>query len=309
MPEGYSVRPASREDLAAITALIETSDTVDYGRVTFTRADLDETWSLPRFSPEQGSWLVTTEAGDIVAYGWMWLRKEPDDLAAFALVHPEHRKRGIGVMIAGLMEDRAREMTSAAPPGTVLFRQAIPGTDNGACKLFEELGYAVVRHFIRMEADLEPSATPPPDPAGITIRPVVSEEDTHVVHQAVQEAMHDHWNHAPMTFEEFADRRLKNADLGLWFLAFEGDDPAGAIICAVENDAGWVANLAVRRSFRRRGIGDALLGRAFAAFASRGLKKAELQVDADSPTGATALYEKAGMRRAFFFTFMEKRLN
>jgi ribosomal protein S18 acetylase RimI-like enzyme len=309
MPEGYALRTASRDDLAAVAALIEVTDTADYGRVTFTQNDLEETWSLPRFAPETGTWLVTTGEGEVVAYGWMWPRLDADRLAdAFALIHPDHRGRGVGSTLARLMEARARELTTDATDSAV-FRQAIPGLDNGARTLFEGLGYKVIRHFFRMEIELDPSEEPPPDPAGIRIRSVATDADARIVDEAIEEAMHDHWSHAPMTFDEFADRRLKKADFGFWFLAFEGDEPAGALIGTIDNGNGWVSQLAVRRAFRRRGIGDALLRRAFAAFAARGLKVAELQVDGDSPTGADALYEKAGMRRAFFFTFMEKRLS
>jgi ribosomal protein S18 acetylase RimI-like enzyme len=40
----------------------------------------------------------------------------------------------------------------------------------------------------------------------------------------------------------------------------------------------------------------ALLRHAFAAFARSGLRRVQLSVAADSPTGATRLYERAGMR-------------
>jgi len=41
-----------------------------------------------------------------------------------------------------------------------------------------------------------------------------------------------------------------------------------------------------------------LLRRSFTAFADRGIRRALLNVDAESPTGATRLYERAGMRVA-----------
>ena len=88
-------------------------------------------------------------------------------------------------------------------------------------------------------------------------------------------------------------------DAALWFRAMDGDDVAGAIIgrprTAEDPQAGWVSDLAVRRPWRRRGIGLALLLHEFGAFYRRGLRGAMLGVDAESPTGATALYERAGM--------------
>jgi ribosomal protein S18 acetylase RimI-like enzyme len=40
----------------------------------------------------------------------------------------------------------------------------------------------------------------------------------------------------------------------------------------------------------------ALLRRSFATFADRGVRRVILNVDAENSTGATALYERAGMR-------------
>jgi len=56
--------------------------------------------------------------------------------------------------------------------------------------------------------------------------------------------------------------------------------------------------LAVLASHRGRGIGAALLRRSFASFADRGLRRAMVNVDAENVTGATGVYERAGMRIA-----------
>jgi mycothiol synthase len=52
----------------------------------------------------------------------------------------------------------------------------------------------------------------------------------------------------------------------------------------------------VRRPWRRRGIALALLQHELGVLYARGIRAAMLSVDADSPTGATRLYERAGMR-------------
>ena len=53
---------------------------------------------------------------------------------------------------------------------------------------------------------------------------------------------------------------------------------------------------AVLGSHRGRGVGSALLRRAFATFTDRGLRRVRLNVDAENVTGATAVYERVGMR-------------
>jgi ribosomal protein S18 acetylase RimI-like enzyme len=51
----------------------------------------------------------------------------------------------------------------------------------------------------------------------------------------------------------------------------------------------------VRRPWRGRGLGRALLLHTFAEFQRRGMNRISLGVDAENPTGATRLYESVGM--------------
>ena len=67
--------------------------------------------------------------------------------------------------------------------------------------------------------------------------------------------------------------------------------------------------LAVRRPWRLRGLGLALLRRAFGEFYSRGTRKVTLAVDSQSLTGATRLYERAGMRVERLYSVYRKELS
>ena len=71
---------------------------------------------------------------------------------------------------------------------------------------------------------------------------------------------------------------------------------------------GWVNILGVRRPWRKRGIGVALLEHSFGEFYRRGILKAGLGVDAESLTGALRLYEKAGMHVHLIFDNYEKTI-
>ena len=84
----------------------------------------------------------------------------------------------------------------------------------------------------------------------------------------------------------------------LWFLALADGELAGFAVCRKDtNDpaAGHVELLGVRRPWRKQGLGHAVLLHAFEAFLQRGWTRGTLGVDASSPTGATRLYERAGM--------------
>jgi GNAT superfamily N-acetyltransferase len=64
----------------------------------------------------------------------------------------------------------------------------------------------------------------------------------------------------------------------------------------------------VRRSWRRKGVALGLLHHTFGEFYRRGKNKVALDVDAHSLTGATGLYEKAGMHNARQSAVYEKEL-
>ncbi|MGH7371109.1 MAG: GNAT family N-acetyltransferase [Candidatus Methylomirabilales bacterium] len=91
-------------------------------------------------------------------------------------------------------------------------------------------------------------------------------------------------------------RDFSSYDPTLWLLASGGGEPVGALTANVWGDRGWVNEIGVLATHRGRGIGSALLLRSFAAFARRELRCVFLNVDAENPTGATALYERVGMR-------------
>ena len=134
-----------------------------------------------------------------------------------------------------------------------------------------------------------------------------------VAYDVHQEAFEDTWEPIHWSYEEWAHAYVEppHFERGLWFLAWDGPDPCGAAICRRHStalDLGWVAVLGVRRDWRRRGIGHALLAQAFGAFAERGLARAGLGVDSENPTGANALYEDVGMSSTSRFDIYERIL-
>ena len=85
-------------------------------------------------------------------------------------------------------------------------------------------------------------------------------------------------------------------DPGLWFVVRDG--PGVAAVCRCEGErrsGGYVAMLGVRPAWRKRGLGLALLRHAFREFHRRGERRVTLGVDSENETGATRLYERAGM--------------
>ena len=159
-------------------------------------------------------------------------------------------------------------------------------------------GYLPVRHYWRMvkEVESEPVTAAPPE--GITIRTFVPEQDERTVWEVVQEAFSDNHDYAPLPFEEWALFQLnrESFDPSLYFIADAGSEIAGVALCPRYEGWAWVRQLAVRGSWRRRGVGRALMQAAFAEFYHRGYKKVGLSTNSFNRTGAREFYLSLGMR-------------
>jgi ribosomal protein S18 acetylase RimI-like enzyme len=153
-----------------------------------------------------------------------------------------------------------------------------------------------------MSCDLTADLPAIRNPAGVRIVGFAPElsQDAHLVHE---EAFRDHWDWTEMTAEGWAHFIASQAFRPAYsFLAYDGDEPLGLVV-GHEYDSYteatgrldlYIPTVATRRAGRRRGIATALLGQVMRAAAADGFVSVTLDVDADSPTGAVGLYERAG---------------
>jgi GNAT superfamily N-acetyltransferase len=218
-------------------------------------------------------------------------------MVADGYVHPDFQGLGIGTELVRLMETRARELVDLAPQGVqVILENSVLQSDVTARNILEHAGYSLARAFWRMAIELQEQPAPPDWPTGILPRTFAPGME-HAVFDAVEEAFQDHWGHTPQTFEEWRERtRQESFDPSLWFLAMDGEEIAGAALCRLRPDnSAWVNTVAVRRPWRKRGLATALLQEAFTTLYKRQVYNAALGVDAESLTGATRVYERAGM--------------
>lgn len=132
------------------------------------------------------------------------------------------------------------------------------------------------------------------------------ERDLRTVHDVLETAFVDHFNSHEETFDEFVSRL--RADPGHrwdhWWVAEVARDgdvlPAGALVASVvrgepgEPDGSYVDYIGVLEDARGRGVARSLLLTAIHDAAARGRDRVDLEVDAESPTGATHLYTRMG---------------
>ncbi|MGH2446831.1 MAG: GNAT family N-acetyltransferase [Candidatus Limnocylindria bacterium] len=292
---GLALRAPTLDDLEAVVELYVASDLVEFGEPD---TDLDETrdfWRQQDLANDH--WILTDGGGSVVAAAEV-SRDRGVHLEVWVTVHPDWRRRGIGSRLADLGEARAAELVERAPEGTrVTARAWVNAREEGVRAFVAARGYGAARRFWRMKIEMgEKPPGAPAFPTGITVRTFRPGQDERATWQASEEAFADHWGHVPAPFEEWVKRTQgETFDPRLWFLAMDGDAIAGTSLCARYLEMGWVGTLGVRRAWRGRGLGEALLRHSFVEFHRQGRRSVALGVDAESLTGATRLYERAGM--------------
>jgi mycothiol synthase len=302
----YTSRAVTLADVDRVIDLINVAALADTGMMDTNRDEKLNAWGLPQFDLETDTLLVLAPDGQVVAFAELWDFQPHVRQHQWGRVHPEHRDQGLGGYLVDWAENRARQSIGKAPPQARVSLSASTVHGNGAVRdLFRGRGFAPVRHFYRMLVEMAPDRPPsgPVWPEPIAARPYVQGQDDRAVFQVMKEAFRDHWGYVEgETFEEWLHwiEHDPTFDPTLCFLAVAEDDQiAGVLMARPHWDAdptiAWIDELAVLQPWRRRGIALALLRQSFGEFHRRGRYRVGLAVDGNSLTGATTLYEKAGM--------------
>jgi mycothiol synthase len=182
--------------------------------------------------------------------------------------------------------------------------------DVEARALFGRSGYSEARRFYRMLVEHEGEPPAPEWPVGFRVGTFEPGEGR-AFHAALDEAFAEEWKFVSEPFEQWAERRINVPDFDptLWFIVRKGDEIAAVLRGDPERGgAGWVGALGVRPTWRQKGLGLALLRHAFREYYRRGQTRVGLGVDVQNPTGATRLYERAGMHVTYEAVAFKKEL-
>jgi len=297
-PEGFRARRATVADAPAVNELVVAVDTAVQGWSDSTAAELADWWRETDLAGN--SWVV--EDDSVAAYAVVVPHGKTADIDGF--VHPAKTGVGLGSWLLCQGEERVRALGFS----TVLTWCLAP--DAGARALFERSGYREVRRFYRMLIEHDDLPLPPEWPEGFRVSTFETGEGR-AFHTALDEAFAEEWNFVSQPFEQWAERRLNvpEFDPTLLFIVRDGDEIAAVLRGEADRGgAGWVGAIGVLPRWRRRGLGLALLRHTFGEFYRRGQPRVALGVDAQNPTGATRLYERAGMHIAYEAAAFEKEL-
>jgi len=294
----FTFRHPTPDDAQAIVDLSNAGDIAATGQPQTDLAQIRDMWNEPYFDLNRDAWVAETPDGRLAGYIECYYQPGEEDIGLFYYLDPNYAGTGLEALLLQRGEDHVPELLPAIPPDQPIeLLTAYYGTETEGHRLVEANGYSVARYFYRMEASFD--APPPvPDQPGVTIRAYDPDRDAYGLYDALEESFEDHWRHNRVSFEDWQRTKIQSDayDPAAWVVAEVDGQIVGGAVCTHCADVPWVRMLGVRREWRQRGIARAVLLAIFTIFYARGDRRVGLGVDASSPTGATRLYESAGMR-------------
>jgi len=298
LPEDLSSRPATMEDVDAVTTLLAACELHDDGVSEVAADDVATDLARPSVDMERDS-LLLFDGGTLVAWaGMLGPRRAQAD------VHPGHRGRGIGTPLLAWTEACAREA------GAALVGQTKTDANTDAADLFRRHGYSPRHTSWMLEIGLDEEPPEPSMPGGIRVRDYVPGADDLEVYRLIDDAFNEWPDREPSPFQSWAafTIRRETFDPRLSPIAVDGDEIVGAALSLDYGDEveGYVHQVAVRKTHRNRGIARGLLRHAFREFRRKGRRSCCLSTD--SRTGALDLYLRVGMSVRRSYTHFAKEL-
>jgi ribosomal protein S18 acetylase RimI-like enzyme len=301
LPDGWSGRAATLDDVPSILEVLVASDIAAIGEPDSTTELVVEILTAPNAEAV----VAFDPTGRMAGFGAMVneTRSDRDNIEVY--VHPDGGQPAIPALLHWGLAQVARRAREWGRPRLTARVGLIP-SETALVEAVTAAGFQFVKRYARMRVEL-PAPVEPVLPTGVTIRPFRHDDpaERQTWHDILMSAFADTPDFIPSTPEDWwgkTERPAVRIDWDEWWLALVDGQPAGLLqsdSLSIEQDEGWVKNLAVLRAYRGRGIGRALLATAFAAYTAKGRKRAGLGVDLTNPTGAYDLYRAVGMRPAF----------
>lgn len=255
--ENFSFRSATLDDIDAIHQLITKQNILDFGEPLQTVEDIQRIWSGSNFDMKLDSLIAVASDGQVAGYAEL---RDKEDV--YVYLASRDQDVNLAGHLIGLLEDRARSQKTVAKPvelwGRAGYRNQV------LINTFDTNGYKSDISFLIMEIVMTEQPQAPTWPDGIVVRTFIVDQDEQATYRADEEAAKDKGYHDPLSYEKWAKRMgmdRKTFDPSIWFIASEKNEIAGVALNVIgkSTPVGWVDHLSVRRTWRNKGIGRALL--------------------------------------------------
>ncbi|QAY69822.1 mycothiol synthase [Xylanimonas protaetiae] len=296
MPSPLSIGPLSPPDVDGVRALAAASAAADgvepLSEQPLLRLGVDEGWLTHA--------VARSKAGQVV--GYVQVDRGGEDASAELVVHPEHRRGGVGRL---LLRTAERDATLPQFGGTAghhgkRLRVWAHGNLGPARAFAARAGYVVVRELLFLARPLPGAAEPAGAavPPGYRVRTFEPGRDDDAWVALNARAFAAHPEQGRLTVADLHDRMAEPwFDAAGFFLVEDADGGlAASLWTKVEGGDGEIYAVGVDPDHQGRGLGRALTSTALEHLAGRATR-ATLYVDGDN-SAALAVYDRAGFARA-----------
>lgn len=247
-------------------------------------------------------WVAASPRGDgIAGYAHLDPPSDEPDLSGELVVHPAHRRQGVGTALVAALADAASAASSAAPGGYGI-RVWAHGDRAESAEFAKATGFSRARELWQMLLPVRNAGLPAPVlPDGVTLRTFAPGADEEAWLAVNRRAFANHPEQGRMTRTDLEQREAEP-----WF------DPAGFFLAERDGEIvgfhwtkvhpsgatdggpiGEVYVVGVDPAGQGGGLGKALTIAGLAHLRDRGLPEIMLYVDGDN-TPATSLYTRLG---------------
>ena len=258
--------------------------------------------------------VVEDRSGQVVAWAWVHDRAAGRTVVDVVVAPGTPGDEELAPALLQWVADVAHEVARNRGLDRTLVDASAYEGDDRQVRWLAAAGYTRTRRWLHMSRPVTPGDTDAPDPRpGVAVRRVATHPDgqpvatdLQVVHQMLEESFADHFNSYRESFPEFLQRLREDPGhrWDHWWLADVDIDgamvPGGALVSSVlpagpsGREGTYLDYIGVHRRSRGRGVAKALLHTVIRDAAERGRDRVDLEVDADSPTGAEGLYASLG---------------
>jgi len=303
--EDLVIRNPTLDDAQHTLDLMIRCDVSEYGEPDADMTDLLFDWN--RIDLNRDAWLALTPDGGVVGYGAVlpWV----SDLQYDFYVDPSWEGTKLGQDLLDRCHKRGLFLAEEHEGvGVMLAKTYIAHVNQRNQEIVKGAGFHIKKYIFQMRIEMDSASRQPRWSPGISVRTAVPNQDDRTIFELIQSAF-DRPGRTPPSFEEWKDFMMRpdTFEADLWFLGIAGEQVVGACLCLEYPGQGWVRQLGVAETYRRKGLGAALLLHAFGEFRKRGFSEVGLTVDSDNPRAFT-FYQRVGMKRVRQYDEYEKPL-
>jgi mycothiol synthase len=320
LPEGYTQRTATFEDAAAVAHVVSTSYQSHGEDDTFTPELILRRWQNPDLDLAADSQVFFNSQGEMIACLILWYHRNPTRPWLDWEMGIDDQWQSVLRVLIAWGEHRALQALALCQPEECFAPVTDCYAETPQQTFLESLGYRGIRYFYQMGVTFQEAPTPQSLPEGFTLKTFDYPTELEALAVAQNEMWLDHYGYISRPVTEAIEmwktiiENDPRFDPTMWYIATDNatGEIAGLVLCdpeyATNADQGFISIVGVRRAYRKKGLAQAMMSQAFAEFWRRGQKTVCLGVDAQSPTGATRLYERAGMSVLQRYIRLEKPL-